>query len=101
MNNVVAVFSFLMCVCVCVCFQLKSRWFVIRCVRSQVAGVLAQNSVSHANTSAEEGHVSSPVTYIMGEYVRKQIIYGVTLLMYTAFLFKNFCLLALLFLKPL
>lgn len=78
--------SFLnVCVCLCVFFQLKSRWFVIRCVRRQGAGVLVQNSVSHANTSAEEGHVSSPVTYIMGEYVCKQIICGGTLLMYTAF----------------
>ncbi len=41
---------------------------MIRCVRRKDAGVPVQISVSRANTSAEERHVSSPVTYIMGEY---------------------------------
>lgn len=40
------------------CFlQLSKRWFVIRCVQRQDAGVQVQINVSLVNTSAEEGRV--------------------------------------------
>ncbi len=68
MTNVVFFFlSVHVRLCLCIFFQLKSRWFVICCVQRKDAGVPVQISVSRANTSAEERHVSV-LYYIMGEY---------------------------------